>query len=85
MQRSATGGRDVKIIGIVLIALGVFVLVSGGIRYTDRDTIVKVGPIEAQTEERKTLPFSPALGAAAIAAGVALIVVDVRRRPRARA
>ena len=71
-----------KLIGIVLIAFGIFALVAGGIRYTDRDTVVDLGPIEAQVEERETIPLSPILGVAAIAAGVALVVVGARTRTR---
>jgi uncharacterized membrane protein YidH (DUF202 family) len=78
-------GGHVKILGILLMAFGVFVLVAGGIRYKNNETVVNVGPIRAQVEERKTLPLSPVLGVASIAAGAALVLVDVRRRPRARA
>ena len=74
--------KTITIIGILLIAFGLFALIEGGIRYTDRDTVVKIGPIEAQTEERKTLPLPPVLGAASIAAGVALVVAGSRRRTR---
>jgi uncharacterized membrane protein YidH (DUF202 family) len=71
-----------KLIGMLLIAFGIFALVAGGIRYTDRETVVNLGPIQAQTEERKTLPLSPILGVASMAAGVALVVVAVRARRR---
>jgi uncharacterized membrane protein YidH (DUF202 family) len=73
----------VKIIGIVLIAFGVFALVAGGIRYTDKDTVVDLGPLKAQVEERKTLPLSPVLGVVSIAAGTALIIAGARTRRRA--
>jgi hypothetical protein len=73
----------VKLIGIVLIAFGLFALVAGGIGYTDRDTIIDLGPIEAQTEERKSLPLSPIVGIASIAAGVAFVVVGAKNRTRA--
>lgn len=72
-----------KLIGIVLIAFGLFALVAGGIGYTDRDTIVDIGPIEAQVEERKTFPLSPIVGIASIAAGIALVVVGARTATRA--
>jgi uncharacterized membrane protein YidH (DUF202 family) len=75
--------EHVKLIGILLIAFGIFALVAGGIGYTDRDTVVDIGPLEAQVEERKTLPLSPILGVASIAAGVALVVVGARTRTRA--
>jgi hypothetical protein len=73
----------VKLIGILLIAFGIFALVAGGIGYTDRDTIVDIGPIKAQVEERKTFPLSPIVGVASIAAGIALVVAGARTRIRA--
>jgi uncharacterized membrane protein YidH (DUF202 family) len=73
---------NVKLIGFILIAFGIFALVVGGIRYTDRDTIVDIGPIEAQTETQKTFPLSPIVGLASLAAGVALVVVGAKTRSR---
>lgn len=72
-----------KLIGIALIAFGIFALVAGGIGYTDRDTVVDAGPIQVQTEEQKSFPLSPIAGIAAIAAGIALVVAGARTRARA--
>jgi hypothetical protein len=70
-----------KIVGIVLIAFGIFALIAGGIQYIDRDKVLDIGPLEAHTEERKTIPLSPLVGILSVAAGVALVLV----RPRTRA
>lgn len=69
-----------KIVGIVLIAFGIFALVTRGIQCTDRNTVVDIGPLKAQTEQRKTFPLSPIVGIVSVAAGVALIAI----RPRTR-
>lgn len=71
-----------KLIGFILIAFGILALVMGGIRYTDRDKVLDIGPIEAQVEHNKTIPLSPILGIAALAGGVALVVVGARTRSR---
>lgn len=71
-----------KLIGFILIAFGIFALVMGGIRYTDRDKVLDIGPIEAQVEHNKTIPLSPILGIAALAGGVALVVAGARTRSR---
>ena len=71
-----------KLIGFILIAFGIFALVMGGIRYTDRDKVLDIGPIEAQVERHKTLPLSPIVGIAALAGGVALVVAGARTRSR---
>jgi hypothetical protein len=68
----------VKVIAVILIALGVVALIYQGITYTTREDIVKIGPIEASAETEKTIPIPPILGVVAIGAGVVLLVV--RRR-----
>lgn len=71
-----------KLIGYVLIAFGIFALVMGGISYTDRDKVLDIGPVEAQVEHRETIPLSPIVGIAALAGGIALVVVGARTRSR---
>jgi hypothetical protein len=72
----------VKLIGMVLIAFGIFALVMGGISYIDRDKVVDIGPLEVQTEERETIPLSPIVGVAALAGGVALVIAGAKTRSR---
>ena len=68
-----------KLVGILLIVLGIVALAVGSFRYTDRDKVLDIGPIEATTVEHKTVPIPPLAGGAAIAAGIALVVVGARR------
>ena len=65
--------------GIVLIVLGVLALVYQGITYTTRENVFKLGPIEANKEERKTIPLPPVIGGIALVAGVALVVAGSRK------
>jgi len=65
--------------GIVLIVVGVLALVYQGITYTTRENVFKLGPIEANKEERKTIPLPPVIGGIALIAGVALVVAGSRR------
>jgi hypothetical protein len=69
-----------KLIGYLLIAFGIFALVAGGITYVERDQVLDIGPIEATTEERETIPLSPIAGIAALAGGVALVIAGSRTR-----
>ena len=71
-----------KLIGYLLIAFGIFALIAGGISWTDRDTVLDIGPLEAQVEERETIPLSPIVGVAALAGGIALVVAGARTRAR---
>ncbi len=72
-----------KLIGILLIVFGIVALAIGGISYIDRDKVLDIGPLEATTETRKTIPLSPIAGIASIVAGVALVSVGARRGIRA--
>lgn len=69
-----------RIVGIVLIAIGVVSLAVGGISYTTREKVVDIGPIEATAERRKTIPLPPLLGALALTGGIVLLVVGSRKR-----
>ena len=69
-----------KLIGIVLIIVGLVALATGGFSYTKRDKAVDLGPVEVITERHKSVPLSPIVGIAAIASGIALIAVGSRTR-----
>jgi hypothetical protein len=72
--------KQMTIVGVVLIALGVAALVYQGITYTSRETVIDIGPLHATADRQKTLPLPPVLGIAAVAGGVALLVVGGRTR-----
>lgn len=69
-----------KIVGILLIVLGIVALIYGGISYTREETIIDVGPIEAKAQTRERIPLPPVLGAIALIGGIALMIADSRRR-----
>ncbi|HEV3141052.1 MAG TPA: hypothetical protein VGY57_11075 [Vicinamibacterales bacterium] len=69
-----------KLIGILLIAFGIVALVVGGIRYTKTEQVLKIGPLEATTQEHTEIPLPPVLGIISIVGGVILIVADSRTR-----
>jgi len=69
-----------KIAAIALIVIGVVALAYGGISYTREKKVLDIGPLEATTKERKTIPLPPVLGVAAIAGGVVILLVSGRRR-----
>ena len=77
--------RTMTIAGIVLIALGVFGLIYGGINYTSRENVVDMGSMHIQVNQSKQVPISPIAGAAAVSIGVIMIVVGRRRPTRAGA
>jgi uncharacterized membrane protein YidH (DUF202 family) len=70
----------VKLIGALLIVFGVVALAAGGIRYTTREKVLDIGPIEATEEKHHSIPLSPIVGIAAVAGGIALVVAGSRTR-----
>jgi uncharacterized membrane protein YidH (DUF202 family) len=68
-----------KSLGIVLIVLGLLALIYQGVTYTQRETVIDLGPIQATAEEKKTLPLPPIVGVVAVAAGIALVVAGRKR------
>jgi hypothetical protein len=72
--------KPTAILGLLLIVVGLAALAYQGVTYTSRDTVLDIGPLHATTEREHTVPLPPVLGMAAIASGVALMIVGVRRR-----
>lgn len=69
--------KPLGILGVLLIVAGVVVLALKGVSYTkDRDT-VSVGPVSVSAEQKGFV--SPAVGAAAVVAGLILVAVGRRR------
>jgi uncharacterized membrane protein YidH (DUF202 family) len=79
-MHSAGVEGTVKLIGVLLIILGVVALALGGIRYTTREKVLDIGPIEATAEKHKEIPLSPIVGIASVAGGIALVVAGSRTR-----
>ncbi len=69
-----------KIVGILLIVLGLVALAYGGFSYTKREKIVDLGPIQATAETRETVPLPPILGGLALAGGIVLLIAGSRKK-----
>ena len=72
--------KPIAVVGVVLIVVGLVALVYQGITYTSRETVIDIGPVHATADRQKTLPLPPVLGIAAVAGGVALLIVGLRTR-----
>ncbi len=69
-----------KLTGIVLIVLGVLALAYQGIRYTTREKVIDLGPLQVTSTEKKTIPLPPIVGGVALIAGIAMIYADRKKR-----
>lgn len=64
----------VKVVGVILIVLGVAGLAYGGLSWTSRETIVDAGPIEITADKTESLPLPPIVGGLMLIAGVVLVM-----------
>ena len=62
-----------KILGMVLIVIGIVGLAWGGFTYTTREKVVDIGPIHASRDKNHTVPLPPIAGAIALVGGIALV------------
>ena len=68
-----------KVIGIILIVLGVAGLAMGGFTYTKDTHEAKIGPIQLSVKEKETVNVPLWAGIGAIALGVVRLVVPGRK------
>jgi uncharacterized membrane protein HdeD (DUF308 family) len=71
--------NTLKIVGILLIVLGVAALIFQGISYTTREKVIDLGPIEATAEQKKTIPLPPVLGVISLVGGIVLLIVGGKK------
>jgi hypothetical protein len=69
-----------KLVGIILIVLGVLALAYQGIRYTTKEKLIDIGPLKVTATEKKNIPLPPIVGGVAIVAGIGLILVERRKK-----
>jgi uncharacterized membrane protein len=68
-----------KMLGIILIAIGIVAFAYQGINYTTREKVVDIGPIHMSADKTRTLPLGPIVGVVALAGGIALLVMGSRK------
>ena len=63
-----------KLLGIVLIVLGLVGVIYGGVSWTKKETILDAGPLEISTSRRESVPLPPIVGALLLVGGVVLVM-----------
>lgn len=71
--------KSTIVIGLILLALGVTGLVYKGFSYESKETVAKIGPIEATAETTKDVPIPKLLSILSIVAGAGLLVVGMKK------
>ncbi len=69
-----------KLLGIILIVLGVLGLAYQGIQYTSREKILEIGFLKVTANTEKRIPLPPIVGGISLIAGIVLILVDRKKK-----
>jgi hypothetical protein len=67
-----------KVVGILLIVVGVAGIAYGGFSWTRQKTVFEAGPIEVKADKRESLPVPPLVGVLCLVAGGALLFTRSR-------
>ena len=67
-----------KVLGAVLIVVGLAALIWGGFTYTTQEKVIDVGPIHATREKSHSIPLPPIAGGLAIVGGIAVLATQKR-------
>ena len=68
-----------KVVGLVLVLAGVFVLVSHGFDYTKQTHKGNLGSLDFSLKEKRHVAVPTWAGVLAVAAGVALLILPLNR------
>jgi uncharacterized membrane protein YidH (DUF202 family) len=69
-----------RLVGIVLVILGVVGLAYGGVTWTTKEKVVDLGPLQVTQDKTQSLPLPPIAGGICLIAGVVLLVAAGRQQ-----
>ena len=69
-----------RLVGIVLVILGVVGLAYGGVTWTTKEYVVDLGPLQVSHDKTQSLPLPPIAGGICLIAGVVLLVAAGRQQ-----
>jgi hypothetical protein len=72
--------RPIVIFGAMLIAIGIAGLAIDNITFTDKRTIIDVGPIKVTEDRPRSIPVPTVIGVVAVVAGAGMILFGRRVR-----
>ena len=72
--------KGTLLLGIALILVGAAILSYGYFSYQSRETVLKVGPIEATADRTRTVSLPPILGWGLVAGGACMLIFSGRRK-----
>ena len=71
--------KPAGLVGILLIVVGVIALAYGGYTsFTTKENVAKLGPLEINKEEKRSVPTGPIIGGLCLVGGILLLVTNRR-------
>ena len=70
--------RNLMMIGVVLVVLGVAGLIVQNVHFTETKKVVDIGPLQVNSEEQHNVPIPTIAGIAAVVAGLGMIFASRR-------
>lgn len=70
----------IRLVGLVLLVLGITGLAVGTVQYTRKKDVLNVGPVHVQASEKETLAVPPLAAGAVAALGLVLTLAGGRRK-----
>ena len=68
-----------RIIGIVLICIGLLTLALPYVTFTKQEKVIDIGPLEAVAEKKERIPVSPVIGAVVLLAGAGIVIASMKK------
>src|SRR5262245_31042354 len=73
------GMKPLALVGVLLIFLGVIGLVVENVSFTERRTVLDVGPLKVQADEQKVVPIPTIAGVVAVVVGLGLVFLGRKK------
>ncbi len=71
--------KPIVLVGALLIGLGIVGLALDNISFTEKKTVLDVGPLKVTADQQRTIPIPTIAGVVAIVLGAGLIFMSSRK------
>ncbi|HKC37265.1 MAG TPA: hypothetical protein VKB95_14415 [Chitinophagaceae bacterium] len=69
-----------KVLGSILIVVGILMFVFGNVSFTREKKVVDIGPIEINKKEKKTIAWPNYAGGITVLAGVVILLLGYKKK-----
>lgn len=68
-----------KIAGIILIVLGLFMLISPSLNFTTREKVIDAGPLQVSANKNREIKWPTYAGGVVLAGGIVLLIASRKK------